>query len=114
MCGWGFAEWEEPEYAQETELKPLRHFALPRPRPRLCTPAPDLPGFFFFRTPHSTFSVLPGQSCSSECKPPLICRDGRCECFQGQVINGTHCHVGSSALYFDRSGWKEEESEVGL
>uniref|UniRef100_A0AC34PUV8 EB domain-containing protein n=1 Tax=Panagrolaimus sp. JU765 TaxID=591449 RepID=A0AC34PUV8_9BILA len=29
-----------------------------------------------------------GDSCQRDCKPPLLCRDGKCECWGGSVING--------------------------
>ncbi|CAI4223712.1 unnamed protein product [Auanema sp. JU1783] len=37
-----------------------------------------------------------GDSCQRDCKPPLLCRDGRCECFGGTVING-ECSVACPA-----------------
>ncbi|CAJ0583279.1 unnamed protein product, partial [Mesorhabditis spiculigera] len=27
-------------------------------------------------------------SCQRDCKPPLLCRDGRCECWGGSIVNG--------------------------
>lgn len=30
-----------------------------------------------------------GESCQRDCKPPLLCRDGKCECWGGSVHNGT-------------------------
>ncbi|KAI6188435.1 hypothetical protein M3Y98_00354700 [Aphelenchoides besseyi] len=30
-----------------------------------------------------------GDSCQRDCKPPLLCRDGKCECWGGSVHNGT-------------------------
>lgn len=35
-----------------------------------------------------------GAGCRGDCEAPLLCRQGRCECWQGRVINGT-CVVGS-------------------
>ncbi|VDO37210.1 unnamed protein product [Onchocerca flexuosa] len=29
-----------------------------------------------------------GDSCQRDCKPPLLCRDGKCECWGGSIING--------------------------
>ena len=28
-----------------------------------------------------------GDTCQRDCKPPLLCRDGRCECYGGSIIN---------------------------
>ncbi|GMT36799.1 hypothetical protein PFISCL1PPCAC_28096 [Pristionchus fissidentatus] len=33
-----------------------------------------------------------GDSCQRDCKPPLLCRDGKCECWGGSIIDGK-CHV---------------------
>ncbi|CAD5217011.1 unnamed protein product [Bursaphelenchus okinawaensis] len=29
-----------------------------------------------------------GDSCQRDCKPPLLCRDGKCECWGGSVVKG--------------------------
>ncbi|KAH7719108.1 EB module family protein [Aphelenchoides avenae] len=29
-----------------------------------------------------------GDSCQRDCKPPLLCRDGKCECWGGSIIKG--------------------------
>ncbi|TMS37064.1 hypothetical protein L596_004080 [Steinernema carpocapsae] len=29
-----------------------------------------------------------GESCQRDCKPPLLCRDGKCECWGGSIIDG--------------------------
>ena len=29
-----------------------------------------------------------GDSCQRDCKPPLLCRDGKCECWGGSVVDG--------------------------
>uniref|UniRef100_A0A0K0DTP2 EB domain-containing protein n=1 Tax=Strongyloides stercoralis TaxID=6248 RepID=A0A0K0DTP2_STRER len=29
-----------------------------------------------------------GDSCQRDCKPPLLCRDGKCECWGGSIVNG--------------------------
>ncbi|CAI4225658.1 unnamed protein product [Auanema sp. JU1783] len=33
-----------------------------------------------------------GDVCQRDCKPPLLCRDGRCECFGGSIVKGK-CRV---------------------
>lgn len=43
----------------------------------ICRPAPD----------------RLGAECQSECKPPLLCRSGKCECWQGQVDSQGNCRV---------------------
>ncbi|PAV87101.1 hypothetical protein WR25_12714 [Diploscapter pachys] len=38
-----------------------------------------------------------GDTCQRDCKPPLLCRDGRCECYGGSIINNecvVPCPVG--------------------
>ncbi|VDM82929.1 unnamed protein product [Strongylus vulgaris] len=37
------------------------------------------------------FSLSPakiGDTCQRDCKPPLLCRDGRCECWGGSIVDG--------------------------
>ncbi|CAL2050001.1 unnamed protein product [Caenorhabditis brenneri] len=29
-----------------------------------------------------------GDSCQRDCKPPLLCRDGKCECWGGSIVDG--------------------------
>ncbi|MFH4978654.1 hypothetical protein AB6A40_005363 [Gnathostoma spinigerum] len=29
-----------------------------------------------------------GDSCQRDCKPPLLCRDGKCECWGGKIVDG--------------------------
>uniref|UniRef100_A0A0K0D795 EB domain-containing protein n=1 Tax=Angiostrongylus cantonensis TaxID=6313 RepID=A0A0K0D795_ANGCA len=29
-----------------------------------------------------------GDTCQRDCKPPLLCRDGRCECWGGSIVDG--------------------------
>ncbi|KAK6033035.1 EB module [Ostertagia ostertagi] len=40
--------------------------------------------------PHFLFSAPSkiGDTCQRDCKPPLLCRDGRCECWGGSIVDG--------------------------
>ena len=48
---------------------------------KVCRPAPD----------------AEGAECHSACKPPWICRKGKCECWEGTVKDGI-CNVGEYTI----------------
>ncbi|KAL3087927.1 hypothetical protein niasHT_005486 [Heterodera trifolii] len=49
-----------------------------------------------------------GDSCQRDCKAPLLCRDSKCECWFGSVLNGictVHVRPGNNCMGWSALGW---------